>query len=294
MARCDGGSGSILQPDRRFINWKQADAELLLRKLRAWWEEEGKDLLGTPTTSSFFGPLQVELIRQRIEYVLEALRRIIIPRTRAATPLAASVIDLVTEMETRGVPIEPVLPALLHLDRRRQKEISSRLRRGLATHDVRRQRAALSGLASWLRNQDQSPLAIRGYHLPPMPEDLLQELGSIIANRRQPGLLAVLQYAIIILEHFPKRANRRFIDSLTVGLDSLLVETQYRTNDEPAGQVPYEDVPDYRMFAARLANLLTGVRGGRSEVVDRWIETASMDPLPEVREAVSAAADRSR
>src|SRR5262249_39425110 len=114
---------------------------------------------------------------------------------------------------------------------------------------------------------------------------------SIVANRRQPGLLATLVFTITILEHFPQRANRRFIESLTVGLDSLLVETQYRANDEPVGQVPYEDAPTYRMFAARLANLLAGVRGGRSEVVDRWIEAARTDPLPEVRQAVGASTE---
>jgi hypothetical protein len=193
-------------------------------------------------------------------------------------------------MDARNVAVEPVLPALLHLHPEREQATASRLRRALSSHDEKKQRAALSGLLNWLQNQAASPLAVRGYQLPRMPENLLQELGSIIANRRQPGLLAALGAAITVLEHFPQRANRRFIDSLTDGLDSLLIETQYRANDEPVGQVPYEDIPTYRMYAARLASLLSGVRGGKSEGVNRWIDAARIDPLPEIRQTAGDSA----
>jgi hypothetical protein len=283
--------GGPTKPGREFVNWKRTEAVSLLRKFRDWWEEEGRDLLITTANSPYFGSMQEEPIRRRLEWILEALRRIIIPRARPGTTLAREVMEFVDDMDSRNVAVEPVLPALLHLDPGRVRATASRLRRALAAHDEKKQRAALNGLASWLRNQTGSPLAVRGYQLPRMPENLLQELGSIIANRRQPGLLVALEAAITVLERFPHRANRGFIDSLRVGLDSLLAETEYRANDEPGGQVPYEAVPTYRMLAARLANLLAGVRGGRSEVVDRWIEAARTDPLPEVRQAVGAPAE---
>jgi hypothetical protein len=284
--------GSRPEPRRKFVNWTRADAATLLRKLRGWWDEEGRDLLGTTTGPSFFVSLRDVLIRNRLELILEALREIVIPRARTGTPLADEVLAFVSDMDNRNVAVEVVLPALLHLDPRRERETASRLRRALAAHNEERQRAALSALGNWLRNQAGSPLAVRGYRLPRMPENLLQELGSIIANRRQPGLLDTLRFAITVLEHFPERANRRFIESLTVGLDSLFEETQYRPNDEPVGHVPYEDVPVFRLLAARVANLLAVVHGVRSEVVDRWIEAAQTDPLPEVRQAVTATAEQ--
>jgi hypothetical protein len=193
---------------------------------------------------------------------------------------------LVAEVEERNLPFEAILPALVQLNPEAERVTANRLRRSLATQDEKRQRAALRGIMTWLRNQVGFSIAIRGYRLPRFPEDLLQELGSRVANRRQPGLQLSLEAAISVLRRFPERANRRFIQSLTLGLDYLLEETQYRVDDLPISPIPAANTPAYRRLAAQLAGLLARHPRGRSEVVERWLEVAREDPLPEVRHAV--------
>ena len=233
---------------RRGINWSKSDAALLFRKMHGWWVDEGRDLIASPVGSPFMGQFGDQPPRDRIDKIFRALTLIVIPRTTARSSLATEVIGLVDEIDAGKVPVESVLPVLIQINPGSEKAIASRLRRALATHDEDRQRAALNGLTNWLQNQAGSPLALRGLELPRVPEDLLQELGSRVANQRQPGLRLALGTAISVLRSFPERANRRFVKSLTLGLDYLLAETQYRMDDDSAGQIPAAETPTYRLL----------------------------------------------
>jgi hypothetical protein len=277
--------------NRRFLDWTRAEAVTLFRKLQSWWTEEGRDLLGGPTGSPFIDQLSVDPLHERIDHIFEALERIVIPRVRVGSRLATEVIAFVREIESCNVPVEAVLPALLRLEPQSEKATAAQLRRSLGTHEEERLRAALRGLTSWLRNQPNSPGAMRGYRLPRVPEDLLQELGSRVAGRRQPGLRHTIAASISVVQNSPERVNRRFIQSLTVGLGYLISETQYRTEDDAPGQIPAAETPTYRLLTTRLASLLAQIPGGRSEVIDQWLEAAQQDPLPEIRREIGDVTD---
>jgi hypothetical protein len=277
---------TIALPKRRFINWSRADATLLFKKLRSWWQEEGRELVSASGVSPFTGQISDDICRQRMNYILEALELIVIPRAVVGSRLGSEIVELVNDIDARQVPVERILPALLRLKPDAEKATASRLRRSFATSDEQRQRAALAGLTSWLRNQVDSSVATKGYQLPRVPDDLLQELGARVANRRQPGLGLVLETAVVVLRGFRERVNLRFIRALTIGLEYLLVETQYRLDDESTDQIAAADIPMYRMRGAQIAGLLARMPHGRSDVVQKWLEAARDDPLPEIRHAI--------
>jgi hypothetical protein len=118
--------------------------------------------------------------------------------------------------------------------------------------------------------------------------DLIQELGSIIAGRRQPGLWYALDAARNILRDHPDAVDDRFKRSVLTGLDYLLPEAAYRAWGGEQDRIPYDRVPDYRARAAEIALILSRETGYQSDVTRQWLYEATNDPLPGVRRAVSA------
>lgn len=69
------------------------------------------------------------------------------------------------------------------------------------------------------------------------------------------------------------------------GLDYLLTEAAYTNKAKEVGTIKYEDIPGIRSEAVELARCLSDLGDANNEVVRRWLEAASADPLPEVRRA---------
>jgi len=195
------------------------------------------------------------------------------------------VIAFVEDLAKEHLHVEQVLPALLKIWPDGHAQVADRLRRGLVSSDPGQARASLAGLWQWLAESDSLGLTTP-------PSDLLHELGSIICSRRQTALDTALDAAAKLLddEQSPNREMLRtpeFLNMLAVGLSYLEVETTYRLDSQvSASGIPYDLVPEHRAKAARLAAVLSKHTGQESEVLRRWLESARIDPLPEVRNAV--------
>ncbi|HEX5271549.1 MAG TPA: hypothetical protein VFW33_13725, partial [Gemmataceae bacterium] len=187
------------------------------------------------------------------------------------------------DLEQHGMPVEAALPALLLL---RNEQILPRLRRALASSNTGRYVGALRGVLYWVEGHHLPRKGKAHPRLPPVPYDLLHEVGMIVAGRRQPGLLPALEVTEAVLDHSPEAADERFRLSVVVGLEYLLTEAAYRAAEDPDPRVPYDDVPECRRRAARIASLFRSLFDDDSAVVAQWIDAGRGDPLPEVRQAV--------
>ena len=165
-------------------------------------------------------------LRDRIHYILNALACVVIPRISPGSPVADHVLSLVSDFQQNGLPTEAILPALLMIAD--DPESTSRLRRGLASPDEDTHISALRGLLYWLDNQPtiKTPEGVRT--LPPIPRDLVHEIGVIVAGRRQPGLTQALGAVVAILRRCAETVDDHFLESLRVGLDYLFAEASYR------------------------------------------------------------------
>jgi hypothetical protein len=268
---------------QRFVEWTAEEAATLLRTVAEWWETSGRAQAALISSAAPRDVLADEPFRARVEGVLNVLRWIIVPRTSPGSETAGQILALVADFERQGMPVEAVLPALLLLHP--DDGTALRLRQALASVETGRYLSALRGLIYWLENQRSPQRPSGAPQLPPPPPELLQGLGTIIARRRQPGLLHALDATAAIFRYLPETTDLQFRQSVAIGLEYLLGETAYRvTEDEEAG-ILYAEVPNVRARAAEVAVLLRARFDEVIPAVDRWIEATRTDPLPEVREA---------
>ena len=149
------------------------------------------------------------------------------------------------------------------------------MKMGLASDDDRLAKDAMRGLWFWLYNA-----ANTNDGLQPPPEDLVREIGIIIAMRRNAVLGLALQLAKVVFT-VGDPGQRAAIAKLTLhGLDYLAQELRYDRSHEPD-----VDVPLLRWGCTHLALAMAACGFENDPAVARWIENAKNDPLPEVRHA---------
>ena len=140
---------------------------------------------------------------------------------------------------------------------------------------------AAGGLYYWLEAVTNSK-----YQLQSPPEDLIREIGVLIATRRKKVLKWALQVAKLVFEE-GNQAQKDIIFQLVLqGLGYLVKELQYdRMSDEDED----DDVPFLRWNCFRLARAMAECGFRDNPTIVRWLESAEQDPMPEIRYAAISA-----
>ncbi len=143
---------------------------------------------------------------------------------------------------------------------------------------------AAGGLYYWFEAATDSK-----HQLQSPPDNLIREIGIIIANRRKNVLRWALQVATLIFEKGTQGQKDTIRDLVLHGLSYLVKELQYdRIHDEG------DDVPFLRWNCFRLARKMAECDLHDDPTIVRWLESAESDPLPEVRNAtISTSAHQS-
>ena len=151
--------------------------------------------------------------------------------------------------------------------------MASWLRTGLASSSRDMASGALSGLSFWIRESNSSNLSVQN-----PPEDILRELGLIIAARRKESLSAALQVVKQVFDDGNDEQQEIILNSTLEGLEYLAEELQYDDNDDI-------DVPNLRWRCTQLASSMSLAGFSCRPAVARWLKLASVDPFPEIRNA---------
>ncbi|HBA54074.1 MAG TPA: hypothetical protein DCZ04_06385 [Syntrophorhabdus aromaticivorans] len=159
----------------------------------------------------------------------------------------------------------------------RLADIAMSMRMGLASDNVEQTEEAVLGLYGWLRTASKEPPPIS---MP--PDDLLREIGVIIATRRRGVLNRALQVARWIFSSGTTAQHNNIAQLTLHGLRYLIEELRY---DREHDQDNDMDVPLLRWDCARLALAMLAAGYKTDPTVARWAEIAQDDPLPEVRHA---------
>ncbi len=272
--------------EQQYLQFSLSEVSNLFRKLRRWWDEEGRAMLtASPPVSPFTETLSAGPLRQRVQLLLDVLRDVIMPRVTRRNRLANDIDALVQEVDQAHLPVHAVLPALLKYRPDAEDSSAAQLLFALTSADQSTYFQGVRGLLFWLRTQGDRNRRPIGYALPPPPRGLLQQLGANLAGRRQPGLDITLDACGTLVSEIPQAADAAFLAAVQIGLQSLLSEATYRTGPPAASAIPAEEIPHYRLLIARLVRHLAAVPSGNSPTVRQWIAAASADPLPEVRQA---------
>ena len=236
------------------VEWSEDEAAILFHIIHDWWQSSGRAQGQRLSSNAGMDFLAEGSFRGRIHHILNVLACIVIPRIPRDSPTASEVVRFIAELEQQGQATEAVLPALLLI--RDDPDVASRLRHGLVSADEDEYISALRGVLYWVDYAPRGEKSEGARNLPPIPQDLVQELAATVASRRQPWLLKSLEVVLAILRRGREVVDSHFRQALLVGLDYLLLETAYRPFERLGDRIPYDEVPNVRRLADAVAAVL--------------------------------------
>ena len=220
-------------------------------------------------------------LREPIHHALDGLRSIL-AEIQIPKDIAEKLYEKVGSLNESGIPAFRLIAGLLKAMPNRFDELALTVRVGLVSEEVDLAKGATAGLHHWLTTSVKISSQIQ-----PPPDDLVREIGIMIATRRKVSLGPALQIAKWVFDE-GSDAQKEAIRRLALqGLDYLSEELRYdRKHDQDSDQGNDQDsidVPLLRWRSAQLA-LSMAKRGFEDDpIVARWLEIVKTDPLPEVR-----------
>ena len=167
-----------------------------------------------------------------------------------------------------------VIPGLVKALPERFETLSLWLRTGLASEDDARVRGTMAALRSWLSVSATS-------ELPLVPEDLIREVGAIIASDRRVALVEALVCATLVFDR-GSESHRDTIRPLALqGLSYLADKLEYDAEEAVDG-----DVHTLRLLCAQLATKIAQHGFENDAAVAKWLDMGRSDPFPETRRVV--------
>ena len=180
-------------------------------------------------------------------------------------------------LSASGIPAFKPLGELVQIIPDRMDEMVSWLRSGLASDNGEIVTNALSCLVSWPKTPKMADPPVH-----PPPSDLFREVGMLIAARRKEALSSALQVARLVFDSETEEHRKAMSDYILQGLAYLAEELRYdREHDDGY------DVPLLRWRCTQLASSMSKAGLRDHSAVAQWLEIATSDPLPEVRQAVA-------
>ena len=196
-----------------------------------------------------------------------------VPKVEFPKVIGERLFEKLRNLNEGGIPAyEPVLVLAMVLPDRLE-DITSWLRVGLASDDSKVATSAMWGLERWLRESRTSSTTLQ---VP--PEDLVREIGIMIATRRKASLRDALKVAKWVFEEGSPRQQDAVRDMVLHGLEYLCDELSYDSESD-------DDLPMLRWRSAQLALAMAACGFENNSTITRWLTIVENDPLPEVRYA---------
>ena len=224
-----------------------------------------------------------------IESAIRGIRsigaEITIPSEIAEHLFARVEILLSTENEPEDAWFQPVydvriaigfalVPGLVKALPDRVDTIALLLRRALASDDDLLVGRAMSVLQYWLSESNWTPGTIL--------DDLVKEVGAIIASRRRVALVDALLCATYVFDRGTLSYQETIRQLVLDGLSYLAEELRY---DRDHGDS--DEVPTLRLLCVRLARHMARHGLEDNPTVSKWLDIGRNDPFPEIRMAVT-------
>lgn len=178
------------------------------------------------------------------------------------------------------LPVFGLVPGLAKAIPHRLDELVSAMRMGLVSDNVRLANSALQGLSRWLAMSDEEVAQVE-----PPPDNLVREIGVIIATRRKATLEEALRAAKWVFDYRSNAHRECIAESTLYGLSYLAEELRYDRFHTQDGGIDIDAVPRLRWLCAQLVSSMEKHGYKDHPVVKRWLKIIEEDPLPEVRYA---------
>ena len=186
------------------------------------------------------------------------------------------ILNKIRKLSDSGISGFRLISGLVRAIPDRHGEFASILRSGFVSDISEIAEGAIVGLHEWLVSSGRKDLKTKR-----PPDDLVREIGIIVAVRRKTGLSQALSVAKWIFDEGSEQQITVIRKSVVQGLSFMIDELKY---EKQSDHFDDDEVPLLRWRCAQLANAISRHKTQEDEsVINRWIETAKHDPLPEVR-----------
>jgi hypothetical protein len=190
--------------------------------------------------------------------------------------LSPSCINAIFEFERTAFSIVQAFPGLLRLVPQSEERAVTDILTAMVSREADQTAAGFNAIYRWMRLHSEGGLN-------QIPKRLLDSVVSIVETRREPGLLHALNLSshLLCAGALDRDAQERIIAVL--GL--IFIEASYGSaRDNPT--LDLTTITLVRAAAVRLAVALLS-QGNTSVEIQKWIEDAAEDPMPEVRFAAT-------
>ena len=243
-----------------------------------WWREEEATVLDALKRDDAFRDILDERLSRVDQIVWEGRRQFLRGREQRYTDLEVQVQTLIDALANVGLPLIRV-SLLDFLDRAECHEANLQLREvanillGDDNFRIERAHEAVAFLFEHSEVYAKANLDL-----------VLDALCAAAVARHLPGSLKAMHKLAVTALKWPQLLKERHWHACETVLVVLEEELRY-VRHARIQKIEDDGVPTYRFVCARLADAVarSGSSVGDSPVVRRWIEAASIDPLPEMR-----------
>ena len=262
-----GKTISYLKDHQRSLELSEDERSYLIEVVDQWSD--------TPVPSHFFPFVESELREPTLQALIGL--RTVISELQIPVPIGEKLYKKVQGLNESGSPGFGLIAGLVKALPNRFDDLASTMRMGLVSENVDIAEGAVVGLHHWLMASAEV-----ASHIQPPPNDLVREIGIMIATRRKRALGQALEIAKWVFDEGNDSQKEAIRDLALQGLGYLVEELRY---DREHYQ---DDVPFLRWACAHLALAMAECGLGDDPAVSHWSENIKNDPLPEVRYASPA------
>ena len=259
-----------LRKNGHTLTLAQTDLDRLANLLERWTDELMPEVHRC-LPNIFWLDFLTETVQQIAKAMSAIMSEIPVPQT-----LGSKIYTMMQELTANHLPAFALTAGLVKTQPGKTLEVAAALRMGLVSDNKDLASDAFLSLYQWVKDASDSKSKA-----PSPPDDLIHEVGRAIATRRSAALATALDVAILIFKEGQAEHKEAIQEMVADGLRYLSDELRYdREHEDP------EEVPRRRLYCAELAMAMTESGIIESPAVQRWLEIAREDPLPEVRQAV--------
>ena len=262
-----GNAISGLKKYGRLLDLSEDERSYLIKVIEEW------SAIQVPRD---FFPLMGNQLREPTHRALDGL-----PSILAAIHLPETIGEKLYEklqtLNESGLPGFKLVAGLVKAMPNRFEEIVLLIRMGLVSDNINLAKGATVGFYHWLTISAEFASEIQ-----PPPDDLVREIGFMIATRRKVCLGHALQIAKWVFDQGSDVQKAAIRDLVLQGLGYLVEELRYDSELDRDDNI---DVPLLRWRSAQLASSMANDGFENAPAVSRWLEIMKEDPLPEVRYA---------
>ena len=201
-----------------------------------------------------------------------------LPELSLLSDTPKKIYNKIKSLNQTNIPGYLLFPPLTKFLPDHYEDIVNEMRKGLASDNATISEQAVKSLYNWLIINSEGQLSV-----PQPTNDLLREIGVIIATRRKSALNHALQVAYWIFSNSSKE-QCDLIGNLA--LDGLHYMTEELSYERDHNYESFDDnVPLLRWRCAYLALAMSNAGYDAEPTIKHWSAMIHEDPLPEVRHA---------